>query len=248
MHTRSSLMESASIDSAQLTQWLRDKRPNVAMERYLLRRELAFLDRVLSEASRPRWMLEVCCGDGLVTIPLHNTGFRIVGLDINPMPLEILRRQSSGLPAVMGDATCLPFADNSLDCVIAIQCLHFLDRRNLLQECSRTMRSGGLLVLESLNRHSYKWLQRRLRRRISRNPSGALSDKWLDIASCGEVLHEIAVYGFIMEAVSGYGWLPFARHGDSAWVGVMDRIEQALGLERWYSISPRIIVAARKRQ
>jgi SAM-dependent methyltransferase len=233
-------------DSAQFGQWLRDKRPDVAMERYLLRRELTFVRRVLGGTIQPRRLLEVCCGDGWITIPLHATGFPAVGLDINLVPLGILRRQFSGLPLVLGDAMCLPFADGSLDCVVAIQCLHFLDRTRFLQECSRIMRSGGLLILESLNRHSYKWLQRRLRRCFSRSPSGAVSDKWVDILSCGEILREIAGHGFTTEAVSGYGWIPFARHSNSSWVGVMARVEQALRLERWYSISPRIIVAARK--
>jgi len=233
-------------DSAQFGQWLRDKRPDVTTERYLLRYELAFVHRVLGDTSRPRRLLEVCCGDGWITIPIHDTGFPIVGLDINPVPLGILRRQSSGLPLVLGDAICLPFADGSLDGVVAIQCLHFLDRPRFLQECGRITRSGGLLIFESLNRHSYKWLRRRLRHCFSRNPSGAVSDKWVNIPSCGEIVREIADHGFAVEVVSGYGWIPFARHSDSSWVGVMSKLEQALRLDRWYSMSPRIIVAARK--
>ena len=81
---------------------------------------------------------------------------------------------------------------------------------------------------------------------LNQNPFGTVSDKWLNILSCGEILDEIAGYGFVTEAVSGYGWIPFTRQSNSPWVGVMARIEQALRLDRWYSTSPRILVAARK--
>jgi hypothetical protein len=108
------------------------------------------------------------------------------------------------------------------------------------------MRWGGLLILESVNRYSYKWLQRRLRRWFSRNPSGAVSDKWVNIMSCGQVLSEITGHGFTIEAVSGYGWIPFARHSDSPLVDVLARIENSLGLARWHQASPRILVAAQK--
>lgn len=240
-------MEATNGCSAQLGRWLHDKRPDVAMERYLLRHELTFIRQVLSGANRRGRTLEVCCGEGSIAISVQDPGFPIIGLDINPMPLEILRRRSSELPLLQGDAMCLPFADGSLDCVVAIQCLHFLNRQRFLQECGRTVRGGGLLIFESLNRHSYKWLQRRLRRCLSLNHSGALSDKWVAIASYSEIVREIAGHGFVAEAVSGYGWIPFARHSDSSWVDAMDRIEKALQFDRWYAISPRIIVAARKR-
>ena len=218
------------------------------MERYLLRHELMFVRQVLSGANSRERMLEVCCGDGSIAMAVQDSGLHTFGLDINPMPLELLRRRSSELRLTQGDAMYLPFADGSLDYVVAIQCLHFLNRPRFLQECGRVIRSGGLLIFESLNRHSYKWLQRRLRRCLSRNHSGALSDKWVDIASYGEIVREIAGHGFVVEVVSGYGWVPFARHSDSSWVDIWEGIEQALQLDHWYGISPRTIVAARKRQ
>ena len=159
-----------SSDSAQFEQWLHDKRPDVAMERYMLGRELAFVHHVLGATIQPRRLLEVCCGDGWITIPLHDNGISLVGLDFNPVPLEALRMQSGGLPLVLGDAMCLPFANGSIDSVVAIQCLHFLDRARFLQESSRIICDGGLLIFESLNRHSYKWLQRKLKRFLTRIP------------------------------------------------------------------------------
>lgn len=216
------------------------------MERYLLQREQAFVRCVLKDAVQPYWLLEVCSGDGWMTLPLHKLGMHSIALDMNPIPLELLRTRSRTLPLVQADAVHLPFTECSLDCIVAIQCLHFLDRNRFLEECSRILCTQGLLVFESVNRHSYKWLHRRLRRWLSQKPSGATSDQWLSIPSSGEILRTMASHGFEIQAVSGYGWIPFPRHSNSAAVDTLARVEKALQLDRWYSVSPRILVAARK--
>lgn len=239
-------MRSRPQDSVQLKHWSRDKRPDTAMERYLLQREQAFISRILGGTSRLEWLLDVCSGDGWIALPLHRMGLRTVGMDINPVPLALLRGRSNGVPLVQGNAMRLSFADDSLDCIVAIQCLHFLDRKRFLQECSRTIRRGGLLVLESLNRHSYKWLHRRLKSWLNRNPSGAVSAKWLRIPSYSEIVRAMTKHGFEIQAVSGYGWVPLPRHSDSSAVGTLASVERALQLGRWYCVSPRILLAARK--
>jgi hypothetical protein len=69
----------------------------------------------------------------------------------------------------------------------------------------------------------------------------------LNIAGCSKVLRAIRDHGFDIQAISGYGWIPFTRAGRSVLVDVMARVEGQLRLDRWYGISPQILVAARKR-
>ena len=157
-------MGSAATDSAQSTQWLRDRRPDTPSERYLFRREYAFISRLLGDTTQPHRLLEVCSGDGWIALPLHSIGLRIVGLDINPVPLNVLRGRASDMPLVLGNGMRLPFVADSLGCVVAIQCLHYLDYIGFLQECSRVLCNDGLLIFETLNRHSYKWVLKKLRR------------------------------------------------------------------------------------
>jgi ubiquinone/menaquinone biosynthesis C-methylase UbiE len=143
-------MGSATRDSAHFNQWLRDRRPDTPGERYLFRREYAFISRLLGDATQPHWLLEVCSGDGWLALPLHSTGLRIVGLDVNPVPLNVLRKRASDMPLVLGNGMRLPFAVESLGCVAAIQCLPYLDYIGFLQECSRVLCNGGLLIFDTM--------------------------------------------------------------------------------------------------
>jgi SAM-dependent methyltransferase len=239
-------MEPVSKDSAQFTEWLRDRRFDTPSERYLFRREYAFVSQLLGDTSRPRWLLEVCSGDGWIALPLHGAGLRVMGLDINPVPLNLLRKRASDMPLVLGNGMRLPFSAGSLGGVVAIQCLYFLDYLSFLQECSRVLCKGGLFIFETLNRHSYKWGLKKLRRCLGLGPTAEWYDRQLNVAGCGQVLRVVRDYGFDIQAVSGYGWIPFTRKSGSGLVDAMARVERTLRLDRWYEISPRILVAARK--
>jgi acetolactate synthase regulatory subunit len=70
------------------------------------------------------------------------------------------------------------------------------------------------------------------------------ADFWVTEPS--RVLRVIRDHGFDIQAVSGHGWIPFTRKSGSALVDVMARVERRLRLDRWYGISPRILVGARK--
>lgn len=239
-------MGSAPTDSAQFDQWLRDRRADTPGERYLLRREYVFISRLVGDTPQQYWVLEVCSGDGWITLPLHRMGLQVAGLDINPVPLNLLWQRASDMSLVLGDGMRLPIAAESLGGVIAIQCLHYLDFVRFLQECGRVLCNGGLLIFETRNRHSYKWVLRKLRRCLGLGPTTDWFDRQLDIASCSQVLRVIREVGFDIQAISGYDWIPFSRRSGSALVDVMARVERGLRLDRWYGISPRILVAARK--
>jgi len=240
-------MRAAPTESAQFNQWLRDRRLDTPSERYLLRREYAFVSRFVGNATQPGWLLEVCSGDGWIALPLHSRGLRVMGLDINPVPLNLLRKRANDMPLVLGNGIHLPFVAESLGCVVAIQCLHYLDTIRFLQECGRVLCNRGLLIFETLNRHSYKWVLKKLRRWLGLGPTADGYDRQLNIASCSQVLRGIREHGFEVQAVSGYGWIPFTRRSSSGLVEVIARIEKRLRLNRWYRISPRVLVGARKR-
>lgn len=169
-----------------------------------------------------------------------------MGLDISRRALDAFQQRSQDVPLVQGDVLCLPFARGSLDCVVAIHCFDHLDRIRFLQECSCVLRIGGLLIFDLVNRHSYKVILKRLRHWLSIAPTGNPSDKWIDVYSCREALSAIAHAGLDVQAVSGYGWIPFDVNSESKLVHVAARAEQVLRLATFPSVSPRVLVAARK--
>ena len=91
--------------------------------------------------------LEVGCGPGFVTEALRELrpGLTVVGLDLDPTLLGVAKDL---FPAVRGDATRLPFADDSFDFVYArLVARHLPDPTAALAEMRRVLRPGGRLVV-----------------------------------------------------------------------------------------------------
>lgn len=62
------------------------------------------------------------------------------------------RARERGLTAVRGDATRLPLADDSVDAVLVVDALHhFPDHPTVLEEATRALRPGGVLVVREFD-------------------------------------------------------------------------------------------------
>lgn len=114
-----------------------------------------------------RDVLEVGCGTGLILERLvQKTADRpksLTGLDLS---MGMARQaHGRGHTVVQGSATCLPFASSSFDVAYSFKVLaHVPDIRLALQEMARVLRPGGLLVAELYNRHSLRFVAKRLSR------------------------------------------------------------------------------------
>lgn len=97
-------------------------------------------------------VVEVGAGTGIVTIPLARHGVPVLGLDLSHGMLEKLidKARDAGvrLPVLIGDATQLPFRDDSLDGVAMRHVLHLVSEwRTALAEVARIVRPGGRFVV-----------------------------------------------------------------------------------------------------
>jgi SAM-dependent methyltransferase len=70
-------------------------------------------------------VLDVACGTGNVALTAHRRGAEVTGVDITPAMLEMARERSATIDADVewreGDATALPFDDDSFD--VTLSCL-----------------------------------------------------------------------------------------------------------------------------
>ena len=215
---------------------------------YQLTHELRLINQFLGNLYKPRILLETCCGSGSVSSLIHLSGLQVIGLDTSRMALNRFHEQSSDVSLTQGDAICMPFADDSIDCIIAIHCFDHLNRVRFLEECNRVLSGSSYLIFESLNRNSYKWVLKKLLtifRKRSFNHSG---EKWINIYSCREVLNIVNDCGFYVQAVDGYNWIPFTQISNSKLIKLFAYLEEALHLNRFYMISPRFLVIAKKRE
>jgi ubiquinone/menaquinone biosynthesis C-methylase UbiE len=123
---------------------------NYLCERSFRQRQQTVL-KLLGEITG-KTILDVGCGPGLFTAPLSSSN-ALVGLDLS---LEMLRFARTSVNPIQGDGERLPFKDESFDIVLAIEALqHVKYPRLFLKELVRVTKSGGQLVVSTLNRHSF---------------------------------------------------------------------------------------------
>jgi SAM-dependent methyltransferase len=113
--------------------------------------------------------LEIGVGTGRVALPLAQRGVDIRGIDISTAMLARLREKAAALgvavPAEIGDASRLDFADNTFGSAIACHVFHLLrDWASAVRELVRVVRPGGVVLVEA---DSYGGLRSRFRDRVS---------------------------------------------------------------------------------
>lgn len=118
------------------------------LTRALVTRFLREIDSLI-EAAKPTSILDVGCGEGVVTKRLAAlTGVPTVGVDLGDEALqrEWEGHQNEDLSFRPASAYELPFSDGSFDCVCALEVLEHLERpREALAEIVRVSRRNVLL-------------------------------------------------------------------------------------------------------
>lgn len=91
-------------------------------------------------------ILDVGCGDGILTKKLQDMGCEMVGIDSSPELIEAARRL--GLDVSVMDATDMAFRDE-FDAVFSNAALHWIkDADQVIQNVFAALRSGGRFVAE----------------------------------------------------------------------------------------------------
>ncbi len=110
-------------------------------------------------------ILDVGCGDGVLTAALAQGGAVVTGVDADPRMLAAGRARAEGMSLavefVEGDIQALPFPDATFDVVIAVTVLCFVpDAEWAVREMARVLKPGGRMVIGELGRWNW-WAARR---------------------------------------------------------------------------------------
>jgi len=92
-------------------------------------------------------LLDICCGPGMLSAAAVKRGAKAVGLDF-PGVVALARKLVSDAEFQSGDATDLPFADNSFDAIVCgYGIMHVPDAENAMREMLRVLRPGGRVAM-----------------------------------------------------------------------------------------------------
>ncbi|WP_077490517.1 demethylmenaquinone methyltransferase [Sinomonas mesophila] len=100
------------------------------------------------DAAPHQRVLDLAAGTGTSAEPYADAGVDVVACDFSLGMLRVGKRRRPDIDFIAGDATNLPFADNSFDAVtISFGLRNVNDPHRALQEMLRVTRPGGRLVV-----------------------------------------------------------------------------------------------------
>lgn len=152
--------------------------------------ELAFT-HIAQQLSRLdcRTVLDAGCGDGTHAVRLARHGFRVTAADLAADVVEQADQRVRRLGMEDRIKVCrenlreLSFSDQSFDAVVCWGVLmHIPDFSTALDELTRVMRSGGLLVLSEINSNSCQAILARCLNRRPAQRSGTGWEYWSESA------------------------------------------------------------------
>ena len=93
--------------------------------------------------------IDVGCGTGTVLRFISsNTPIRGYGLDVSTEMLDVARRKNPGFDFRLGDSKKLPYADSSMDVIMACMAYHhFSDQKGFREEARRVLKPNGRLYI-----------------------------------------------------------------------------------------------------
>jgi ubiquinone/menaquinone biosynthesis C-methylase UbiE len=105
------------------------------------------------KGERPKNVLELACGTGILTRRLRDSlapAARLVATDLNPGMLAFAQGKFGAIENLewqVADASALPFSDSSFDAVVCQFGLMFVpDKESAMRECYRILSSGGVFL------------------------------------------------------------------------------------------------------
>ncbi|MFQ4148320.1 demethylmenaquinone methyltransferase [Arthrobacter sp. LAPM80] len=101
-------------------------------------------------------VLDLAAGTGTSSEPYADAGVSVVACDFSVGMLKVGKRRRPDIDFVAGDATNLPFADNSFDAsTISFGLRNVMDPKKALREMLRVTKPGGKLVVAEFSHPTF---------------------------------------------------------------------------------------------
>ena len=215
-----------------------DKRGyNNNMGRYRSGVELKFI----ASNCRPREdkILDIAGGSGRIAIPMLNYSRNITVNDINENALRILKERNLGIQTVAGDFTKVEFKDK----YSLILCIegpdYFHNWNDFFNTISTLLADNGKFIFTYTNPSSWRYRLRKLKNWRKSDPYHVVKFK--------ELKKLLNSFNLEIENVNGFNWTLLPVSSNSPLVHFFSTVEKGLGLNKWFSQSPWLMVSIKKR-
>jgi len=234
-------------DSLVNSDYYCDRVAATAMGQYSTKVEGSFIEESLMlHLTKAAVIFDAGGGTGRFAIPLYRNGYRVIVEETNPLPLRILRCREPGIPVILLDSKAehFPIKEASVDCILCIEADSLVLLEWFFSECNRILKNNGIIIFTLLNRLSYKGFYKKfiLREDCSKHPW----KKSHYATSFRRIKVRLGIAGFKITRANGFYWLPVSRESNNRLVPYCVFIEKLLHLGLLTSLSPRIMIRARK--
>jgi len=142
--------------------YLADNDP-IAVLRVEQKAKNPWVDKIISEnlSGTDLNIADIGCGAGFLTNYLALRYSSVSGLDASESSLEVAKSkdETNSVIYTLGDAYKLPYKNSSMDVVCAMDFLEHVDRpEDVVAECSRILKPGGIFFFHTFNRNFLSWL------------------------------------------------------------------------------------------
>jgi SAM-dependent methyltransferase len=234
-------------DSLVNSEYYSDRIAATSMGKYSTQIEGSFIEESLMlHLTKAAVIFDAGGGTGRFAIPLYRNGYRVIVEEINPLPLGILRRREPAIPVILLDSKAkhFPIKEASFDCILCIEVDSLVLLEWFFLECNRILKDNGIIIFTILNRLSYKGFYKKLI--LREDFSKHFWRKSHYATSFWQIKSRLRNAGFKLIRANGFHWLPVSRESNSKLVPYCAVIEKLLHLDLLPSLSPRIIIQARK--
>lgn len=235
-------MKMQSKPSPGMTFW--EKTATTRWGKYVSETERRAIIRGQALAGQPGRALEVGCDGGRWTRMLTEMGWDMTCTDVDRKALEICRHKAPAAKCLWVDPEqdTIPCESRAFSLALCIEVAPVIQSGWFLSEAARVLQDKGVLVAVVWNRASIRgWMHRRGHRAAKGTRPEFYEHSY---SSWKRRLFEA---GFEMVHSEGFCWGPFGRASNSRATTLCAKLERLLCLHRLTSLSPWVVVIARKK-
>jgi len=103
-------------------------------------------------------VLDIACGEGYGSYTLAQVARSVIGVDVARQAVEHAQQKykGAGLSFLEGSCQSIPAPPHSFDVVVSFETLeHIVEHEEFMQEIKRVLRSDGLLIISTPDKHIY---------------------------------------------------------------------------------------------